>query len=129
MLKDFIKALVIWVFILIFRLVYFNINCEYSSYSLSHNLLAFRFSLFFFSPFLIVILIMQYLVRSREIKGKNLFIFSFSIFGILGAGYFYLASPTLDITDQSFKEAIFALIVGVIFWAYNNIIWRVGQLE
>lgn len=72
---------------------------------------------------------MQYLVRSREIKGKNLFIFSFSIFGILGAGYFYLASPTLDITDQSFKEAIFALIVGVIFWAYNNIIWRVGQLE
>ncbi len=121
-IKLFISGLIIWIACLILRIIYLVIMKE-SNITINNLILSFKLSLFFFSPFLIVIYIMQHF----ESKYTHLRIFNFRysilIFGFLGIIYFSLAyNNKSNNNSEVFLESFYSIIAGIIYYLCNRLL-------
>ena len=120
-LKVIYSGLIIWLICLFVRIFYLNILNEYHE-STNSRLFGFKLSLFFFSPFLIFIIIMQYFVFSKQYIQSKLLIFSFLCFGSLGLGYLILATyDDLKVKSEDLRESLFSFFAALIFYLFNFI--------
>jgi len=119
-LKPFISGFIIWIIFLSIRLIYLAI-LKNSVLSLNKFFYAFKLSLFFFSPVLVIIILMQYLEIKYILLKKNNFIYTMFCFGMLGILYFGLAYDNKsNYNSEVFLESVYSLIAGLIYYLFNN---------
>lgn len=117
--KSIISGLIIWTICLTIRIFYLSLLND-SNITFNYLIFGFKLSLFFFSPFLLIIIIMQYLEFKYITLRKNNFIYAMLCFGLLGILYFSLAYNNK--TNYNFEvilESIYSLIAGFIYYIFN----------
>jgi len=89
--------------------------------SLNKFLYAFKLSLFFFSPVLVIIILMQYLEIKYIILEKNNFIYAICCFGVIGILYLVLAYDIKSSNNtEVYLESLYSFIAGLIYYLFNK---------